>query len=76
MAKLNTPYTISELNKMVEAYRCSQENRVRNFRKKSHTDKEKKSTKTDWWDMPMTVCSCGSTKPPFIAGNGRMRVAL
>jgi len=76
MANQNKPYTISELNKRVEAYRRSQENRVHNYRIKRHTEKEKKSTKTDRWDMPLTVCSCGSTKAPFIAENGRNCSAL
>lgn len=76
MGKSNEPYTIPELNQMVEHYRGTQENRVHSFRLKPHSDDEKKSTKTDWWDMPLTVCSCGSKKPPYIAESGRNCSAL
>ena len=70
------PYSNSELNKRVEQYRSTQEHRVHAFRKKEHTDEEKKSTKDDRWDIPLTVCSCGSTKAPFLAANGRNCSAL
>ena len=74
--KHNAPYTIGELNRMVEQYRVSQGSRVHNYRMRTHTDEEKKSTKTDQWDLPLTVCSCGSLVPPFIAASGRNCSAL
>lgn len=61
---------------MVEQFRATQEHRVRAFRKKNHTDAEKKSTKDDRWDVPLTVCSCCSTRAPFLAANGRNCSAL
>ena len=73
---LSSPYSLAELNKRVESFRGAQEGRVRKYRKQIHTDAEKKSTKTDWWDMPLTVCSCGSRRPPFLAANGRNCSAL
>ena len=72
----HSPYTVRELNQIVEHFRGTQENRVHEYRLKKHTVDEKKSTKTDWWDMPLTVCSCGTTKRPFISANGRNCSAL
>lgn len=69
-------YSLKELNNMVEQFRATQEHRVHEFRKRKHTDAEKKSTKDDRWDVPLTVCSCGSTKAPFLAANGRNCSAL
>jgi hypothetical protein len=69
--KRSSPYTKSELNKRAEQFRGTQENRVHEFRLKKHTAAEKKSTKTDWWDMPLTVCSCGTRISPYVAANGR-----
>lgn len=69
--KHNFPYSKAELNNRVEQFRATQEHRVHDYRLKRHTDADKKSAKTDWWDMPLTVCSCGSTKAPFLAANGR-----
>lgn len=74
--KRTSPYTISELNRRVEQYRATQENRVHKFRLKKHTTSEKKNTKTDWWDMPLTVCSSGTKIIPYIAENGRNCSAL
>lgn len=71
MKKRTTSYSLKELNNMVEQFRATQEHRVHEYRLKKHTATEKKTTKTDWWDMPLTVCSCGSTKAPFLAANGR-----
>ncbi len=72
----NYPYSKVELNKRVEQFRATQEHRVQEFRKKKHTNAEKKSTKDDRWDIPLTVCSCCSTTPPFLAANGRNCSAL
>lgn len=72
----NHSYSKAELNNKVEQFRATQEHRVHEYRLKKHTDEEKKSTKTDWWDIPLTVCSCCSTKSPFIAANGRNCSAL
>jgi hypothetical protein len=74
--KSTSPYSIKELNNMVECFRGIQEKRVHNYRLKGHKDTEKKSTKTDKWDLPLTVCSCGSRINPFIAANGRNCSAL
>ena len=72
----NKPYTKAELNKVVEQYRGYQANRVRNYRLKKHTEEEKKSTKADHWDLPLTVCSCGSLVTPYMAESGRNCSAL
>lgn len=72
----SAPYSPGELNNMVKSFRGTHEGRVHKFRLKKHSDAEKKSTKTDWWDMPLTVCSCGSTKPPYHAASGRNCSAL
>ena len=76
MKKRMKSYSFTELNNMVEQFRSTQEHRVHAFRKKSHTDEEKKSTKDDRWDIPLTVCTCCSTKAPFLAANGRNCSAL
>lgn len=67
---------MAELNNRVVQFRATQEHRVHEFRIKKHTDEEKKSTKDDRWDIPLTVCSCGSKNPPFLAANGRNCSAL
>ena len=76
MKNRTTPYSITELNNMVKVYQGLQGKRVHKFRLKPHTDAEKKSTKTDSWDLPLTVCSCALKIKPFIADNGRNCSAL
>lgn len=76
MPKRTSPYTVDILNRMVEQFRATQVQRVRNYRRKTHTPGEKKSTRVNQWDLPLTVCSCGTKKTPFIAQNGRNCSAL